>query len=85
MVNSLGNMAGILFGLLMQPIRQPCNFKERIAPLEAYSDAEPITKFRFDAEGIQYITNLVRDAIVRTTRRNHSLTPTQVMCIQCYK
>ena len=74
-------MAGILFGLLMQPIRQPRNFKERIEPLNTYSDAELITKYRFDAEGIQFITDLVRDAIVRTTRRNHSLTPTQVMCI----
>ncbi|XP_050707771.1 putative nuclease HARBI1 isoform X3 [Eriocheir sinensis] len=43
--------------------------------LNELSDAELIRRYRFDKEGILYVTNLVREALSSDTKRRNPLTP----------
>ena len=74
-------MAGIILGQLVYAQRRARTFKQRLQPTEIYSDRELVIKYRFNREGIEYVTDLIRDDVLRSTRRNHSLTATQVVCI----
>ena len=75
-------MAGIIVADVLQnvEIRQPRVFKPHVDPLEDYTEIELLANFRFSADGIRYLENLLRPALVRATGRNHSLSTTQALC-----
>ncbi|KAK3886785.1 hypothetical protein Pcinc_009105 [Petrolisthes cinctipes] len=51
------------------------NFRARRDILEELSDAELLKRYRFDREGIMFITDLVRDELQSPTNRNVPITP----------
>ncbi|XP_062589423.1 putative nuclease HARBI1 [Saccostrea cucullata] len=52
-------------------------FRERKDCLAAYSDAELVERFRLDSAGILFIERLIGHEIVRSSRRNHAISPVQ--------
>ena len=54
---------------------QPRNYRPRKDVLNELTDTELIKRYRFDREGIFYVTNLVREALTSDTRRSNPLTP----------
>lgn len=60
--------------------RKRRTFKPRVDPVRSMSAAELQARFRFDNEGIQFITDLISNDIMPLTNRNHSVPPNvQVM------
>ena len=55
--------------------RQPRCFRERKDVLHELTDAELIRRYRLDREGIIFVTDLVRDVLVRPTARNKAISP----------
>ncbi|XP_048775293.1 putative nuclease HARBI1 [Ostrea edulis] len=53
--------------------RKQRTFKPRINPLESMTAAELQHRFRFDQEGIEFITDLIQNDIMPLTNRNHSV------------
>ncbi|XP_061184638.1 putative nuclease HARBI1 [Saccostrea echinata] len=60
-------MAGI------QVARKKRTFKPRLDPLSTLTAAELQARFRFTHEGIEFITDLIRDDITPSTGRNYSV------------
>lgn len=53
--------------------RKKRTFQPRLDPFETLSAAELQARFRFNNEGIEFITNLIADDISPRTGRNHSI------------
>ncbi len=54
--------------------RRLCTFQERKNVLELYDDRELIKRYRFDHQGILFVTDLVRNSLTPQTLRNNALT-----------
>ncbi|XP_041472595.1 putative nuclease HARBI1 [Lytechinus variegatus] len=52
----------------------------RVHPLNTYTNAELIQRYRFDREGILYITNLIYDDIAPRANRNFPIEPIDKIC-----
>jgi hypothetical protein len=63
----------LLYGNLFQNIPQIRIFRRFESPLDFYNDKELHARFRFRSDSIQYIADLVRDELERSTARNKSL------------
>ena len=66
-----------------QQVPQLRNIFRRRDVLNELSDAELIKRYRLDKEGILYVTNLVREALLSDTRRRSPLTPEMKVIINC--
>ncbi|XP_071497397.1 putative nuclease HARBI1 [Diadema antillarum] len=53
----------------------------RLHPLQIYNDVELIKRYRFNGEGIHYITNLIRHDITPKGNNNHPIDPIDKVCI----
>ena len=65
----------IMFGRFRVNGRRERRFRHTNVNNEGLSETELRARYRFGSESIHYITNLIRDDLLRKTRRNHSLDP----------
>lgn len=56
-------------------LRRERHFRDRFDPLQNFDALELYRRFRFDRDGILFITDIVKDDISPATARNHSLPP----------
>ena len=61
-------------------LRKARVFKDRQNPL-AFSDEHLYERYRFSAEGIVYICQLLEPCVASVTRRSRALTVPQIVCI----
>ena len=67
-------MAAFIVHEVERAFRMERVFRDRVHPLEAYSEEELVKKYRFSREGILHIMGLVgEEAVNHATARNHAL------------
>ena len=67
-------MADLLFDRLATP-RRPRKFSPKQKSLDDYTNEELISRFRFGKDSINFICDLLKDKLMRSTRRNQALEP----------
>ena len=68
------NIADLLFDRLVTP-RRPKKFSSKQKSLDDYTNEELISRLRFWKDSINFICDLLKDNLMRSTRRNEALEP----------
>uniref|UniRef100_A0A673H0X9 DDE Tnp4 domain-containing protein n=1 Tax=Sinocyclocheilus rhinocerous TaxID=307959 RepID=A0A673H0X9_9TELE len=76
----LSNPVDISTQIVRRALRRERVFRDRQNPL-AFPDTYLYERYRFSAEGISYICELLEPHITNVTRRSHALTVPQMVCI----
>lgn len=70
----MADLPGFLFRMRNYHRRER-RYRQHGINIDGLFDAELRARYRFGREAINYITNLLRDDLLRDTKRNHSLDP----------
>jgi nuclease HARBI1 len=76
----MSNFLLLLLNEINSDLRKERRLKDRLNPLEIYSDLECIQRFRFDRQGIVEICELIKSDIQRPTKRVKALPPILIIC-----